>query len=128
MSTLEYLATASLTELRCEWQRRYGVPPKLRSPDLLRRILAWRIQVQDENGLDVTTRRLLRADRPTPELRLQPGTLVSREWKGREHQVEVSEDGFLYAGREWKSLSEVAREITGTRWNGPRFFGLRAAE
>lgn len=121
------LETASLEVLREEWGRRYGASPRLRSPDLLRRILAWRIQAELEGGLDRATRRLLRGSAATRETRLATGSLITREWKGARHEVVAVDDGFLYAGRHWKSLSEIARVITGTRWNGPRFFGLRDA-
>jgi hypothetical protein len=124
---LARLETATLEEIREEWGRRYGAPPRLRSPDLLRRILAWRIQAAAEGGLDRTTRRLLRGDGAARGTRLPTGALIAREWKGVRHEVEAVDDGFVYAGRQWKSLSEVARAITGTRWNGPRFFGLRVA-
>jgi hypothetical protein len=53
--------------------------------------------------------------------------VLTREWLGVTHRVEVAEGGFIHDGRRWTSLSEIARSITGTRWNGPRFFGLRAA-
>ena len=122
---LAALETATLGELRAEWGRRYGAPPRLRSPDLLRRILAWRIQATTEGGLDRTSRRLLGGDGAARQTRLTRGALIVREWKGVRHEVEAVDEGFLYAGRQWKSLSEVARAITGTRWNGPRFFGLR---
>lgn len=121
------LETATLDELRAEWGRRYGAPPRLRSPDLLRRILAWRIQAELEGGLDRTTRRLLHSEGAARETRLAAGSLIAREWKGVRHEVEAVDDGFIYDGRRWKSLSEVARAITGARWNGPRFFGLRDA-
>lgn len=118
------LAGAGLGELRDEWERRYGAPPPLRSPDLLRRILAWRIQANLCGGIDTATLRLLEGDRPRDH-GLAPGTVIAREWGGERHEVEVAEDGFIHAGQRWKSLSQVARAITGTRWNGPRFFGLR---
>jgi hypothetical protein len=124
---LATLESATLEELREEWGRRYGAPPRLRSPDLLRRILAWRIQAESGGGLDAATKRLLRTDAPDREARLAPSTIIAREWKGVRHEVEVAEDDFIYAGRRWRSLSEIARTITGTRWNGPRFFGLREA-
>jgi hypothetical protein len=63
---------------------------------------------------------------PLPTSRsLKPGTLLRREWQGILHQVEVRQEGFSWSGATYQSLSEVARAITGTRWNGPRFFGLR---
>jgi hypothetical protein len=57
--------------------------------------------------------------------RVKPGAILVREWKGERHQVTLMEDGFAYQGKAHESLSEIARLITGTRWNGPRFFGLR---
>ena len=124
---LQRLETADLQELRTEWEQRFGAVPRLRSPDLLRRILAWRIQTASRGGLDPVTRRLLAGNAAGPELLLSEGTVITREWKGHRHEVEVAEGGFIYRGERWKSLSEVARAITGTRWNGPRFFGLREA-
>jgi hypothetical protein len=124
------LARLDLEGLRDEWRRRYGWPPVLRSPDLVRHMLAWRIQVAAFGGLDSETRRRLRRSSvPTPvSPGPTPGTRISREWKGVSHEVEVTADGFTYDGRRFGSLSEVARTITGARWNGPRFFGLRAPE
>lgn len=124
---LHRLETAGLSELRAEWEQRFGAVPRLRSPDLLRRILAWRIQAAEEAGLDRVTRRLLAGYSAGAETLLAEGTVITREWKGTRHEVEVADGCFIYRGERWKSLSEVARSITGTRWNGPRFFGLRDA-
>ena len=118
-----------LEALRGEWRSRYGAPPALRSPELLAMMLAWRIQAEAEGGLDAETRRALRrpvatASRAAPQP--SAGTKLTREWQGVRHEVTaVSEGGFLYRGERFRSLSQVARAITGTRWNGPRFFGLR---
>lgn len=122
------LERASLDQLRETWRRRYGAPPRLRSALLLRHVLAWRIQADALGGLDPQTRKLLRDMRPPSEPVVSPGTIIAREWRGQQHRVEATGDGFLYLGKRWKSLSEVARAITGTRWNGPRFFGLREAQ
>ena len=120
------LEALDLHGLRDEWRKRYGQPPKMRSRELLARLLAWRIQADAFGGLDVATIRLLKCDRlPPPKPRLAPGTRLAREWQGRRHEVDVLEGGFRYAGQDYRSLSEVARTITGTRWNGLRFFGLR---
>lgn len=120
------LEALDLHGLRDEWRKRYGQPPKMRSRELLARLLAWRIQADAFGGLDATTIRLLKSDRlPPPRPSLAPGTRLAREWQGRRHEVDVLESGFRYAGRDYRSLSEVARTITGTRWNGLRFFGLR---
>ena len=122
------LTRLDLEGLRAEWRRRIGPPPALRSPELLRRMLGWEIQAAAFGGLDAETRRRLR--RPpstkTPAATPTPGTRLAREWKGVTHEVEVRADGYLHAGHRYRSLSEVARAITGSRWNGPRFFGLRS--
>lgn len=124
---VEALEALDLEGLRLFWRRRYGAPPKLRSPELLRLMLAWRIQAQAFGGLDSDTRRGLR--RPTGEKAQaipSGGTRLTREWQGVRHEVTaLGEGGFLYDGERYQSLSQIARLITGARWNGPRFFGLR---
>jgi hypothetical protein len=122
---LTALETAQLEDLRSEWRRRFGPPPSLRSVQLLRHAMAWRLQAAESGGFDTRTRRLLRSGASSREALLATGTVIAREYRGVRHQVEVTEDGHLYAGRAWNSLSEIARAITGTRWNGPRFFGQR---
>lgn len=125
---VEALEALDLEGLRLFWRRRYGAPPKLRSPELLRLMLTWRIQARAFGGLDSDTRRGLR--RPTGEKgHVVPsgGTRLTREWQGVRHEVTaLGEGGFLYDGERYQSLSQIARLITGARWNGPRFFGLRA--
>lgn len=121
------LATMSLAELRTEWQRRYGPPPAHRAADLLRRVLAWRIQSDIHGGLDAPTRRMLEKEQAEVKISTTAGMRLAREWAGRRHEVIVIESGVVYEGHTYGSLSEVARHITGQRWNGPRFFGLRQA-
>ena len=116
-----------LRELRTEWERRYGDAPRHRSVDLLRRVLAWRVQADVCGGLDATTRKLLARDDLPLRVSAPAGMRLAREWAGRTHEVVVIENGIVYEGKTWRSLSEVARHITGMRWNGPRFFGLRQA-
>jgi hypothetical protein len=122
---LEKIEAEDLPQLRERWRARWGDPPRLRSVALLRRLIAWRIQVEACGGLDAGTRKLLRGGASGPESLLAPGTVLTREWQGVRHRVEVTDDGLIHDGRRWSSLSEIARAITGTRWNGPRFFGLR---
>ncbi len=121
------LRTLDLTGLRSAWPERFGTPPRLRSPDLLRRQLAWRLQVEAQGGLDVVTRTELAKPASSPSRSVQPvvGARLVREWQGQRHEVEITRDGVLYRGSAFASLSQVARAITGVRWNGPRFFGLR---
>ena len=90
--------------------------------------MAWHIQAGVAGGLDTATRRLLDAAGKTKSVRLGEGARISREWHGVVHEVEVASQGYRYQGDTYGSLSEVARLITGVRWNGPRFFGLRAAK
>jgi len=124
---LEAIERENLEQLRARWAKRWGPHPRLRSVALLRRIIAWRLQGEALGGLDAATRKLLRASAGGAETLLAPGTVLTREWLGMTYRVEVAEDGFIHDGRRWSSLSEIARSITGSRWNGPRFFGLRAA-
>lgn len=119
------LQSMTLSELRMLWAARFGAPPKQRSADLLRRVLAWRIQAEAFGGLDAATVRLLGSERPLVVVAEQPGTRLARDYAGKRHEVVMIEEGVLYDGATYGSLSEVARIITGQRWNGPRFFGLR---
>lgn len=128
--TVEALESLDLDGLRSVWRARYGAPPTLRSPELLRLMLAWRIQAEALGGLDAETRRRLRRrGRVQAEgLELGVGAKLCRDWQGRRVEVVVEADGFSWAGRTYPSLSAAATAIAGTRWNGPRFFGLRAAK
>jgi hypothetical protein len=102
---------------------------------LLIQILAYRIQEQTYGGLSPATRRRLSElarkfkANPNAELsgvpRTKPGTRLIRDWRGQSHRVTVLDNGYEYAGKRYSSLSQVARLITGTRWSGPLFFGLR---
>ena len=130
------LPDATRAELRAEWQRLYGCdpPPKVRR-ELLMGAIAYRLQEQALGGLRPELQRRLRniaeqsgrgvelgqSDAPRPK----PGTRLLREWQGRTHEVLVSEDGFVWQQRGYRSLSQIARAITGTRWSGPVFFGLK---
>jgi hypothetical protein len=117
-----------LEPLREEWRRRYGPPPRLRSSDFLARLLAWRIQAEAFGGIDPALKAsLLRKSMPVPGPTLRPGMRLEREWKGRREIVDVVEGGFRWRDQTLPSLSKVASAITGTNWNGPKFFGLRDA-
>lgn len=119
------LPSMTLSELREVWAARFGAPPKQRSVELLRRVLAWRLQAEVFGGLDAATVRLLGSERTLEMVAEQPGTRLARDYAGKRHEVVVLKEGVLYEGETYGSLSEVARLITGQRWNGPRFFGLR---
>src|SRR5436190_13519596 len=111
-------------------------PPKAFGPGLLRRSIAHTIQEKAYGGLPPTTRRLLdqmvkaAAAKPNGRLelprRIKPGSELVRTWNRRTYRVTVMADGFAYGGKTFASLSEIATAITGVRWNGPRFFGLRS--
>ncbi len=129
------LQEATSANLKQRWWALYGSEaPRRISRDLLIRALAYRIQEKALGGLKPSTRRLLAkvaadasARRPiqvAPEPSLKPGTVLLREWHGTEHQVIVREDGIVFNGKPYKSLSQVAYRITGTKWSGPLFFGL----
>ena len=99
----------------------------LRSVELMRFMLAWRIQTKAHGGLDAETRRKVRRrGRLEMEgLSLGVGAVLRREWQGGTVEVEIVDGGFRWNGRQFRSLSAAATAIAGTRWNGPRFFGLR---
>jgi Protein of unknown function (DUF2924) len=134
---IDRLRKATPFDLKQRWRTLYGSePPRRISRDLLVRALAYRIQEQALGGLKPSTRRLLAkvaaeasARRPillAPEPDLKPGTVLLREWHGTQHQVIVRDDGIVFNGKTYKSLSQIAYRITGTKWSGPRFFGLTA--
>jgi len=129
------LAGLDIRDLKARWRELYDTePPPRISRELLTRAIAYRLQEKVFDGLAPATRRLLErvaADLPSDRASLSlarkaaPGTLLIREWRGNAHRVTVHDDGFVYRGKRYGSLSEVARLITGTRWSGPLFFGLR---
>jgi hypothetical protein len=121
------LAAMNLEALRARWRALWGPPPRLRSPELLRHLVAWRFQAEHLGGLDakVVGQLRRRGDKGISSPSLGEGVLISREWQGRRYDVRATGDRYLYNGVTYRSLSAVAREITGVRWNGPKFFGLR---
>ena len=118
----------NLHALRDKWRERFGAPPKFRSTEMLRLLLAWRIQAVALGGLDKETcAALARTGRVVAEGQdLGIGATLRRTWNGEEQVVTVVDGGFDWNGRTFKSLSAAATAIAGTRWNGPRFFGLRS--
>jgi hypothetical protein len=134
---LERLPKMPIAELRSRYRELFRTePPKAFGPDLLRRSIAHRIQERAYGSLSREHRRLLdqlvRAARAKPNGRLElprkikPGSELVRTWNRRTYRVMVMEKGFAWEGKTFSSLSEIAFEITGTKWNGPRFFGLRS--
>lgn len=131
--TLASLKAMDIEALRAVWRERLGEPPPVRSTDILRRSLAEALQIEAGGQSVALDKRLSRAASQhrmgkKPRLRtstFQPGLTLIREWQGVRHEVEVRSDGYVWHGQKHASLSKVARLITGVRWNGPRFFGLR---
>lgn len=132
------LSSRDLTELRDTWQKLYGCDaPRTMSRQVLFQAIAYRLQEQAFGGLSHATRRKLnsgvinsrkkgtKASRRTTRHLYKPGTRLFREWQGRTYEVTALEEGrFLLGGKTYRSLSAIARAITGTRWSGPAFFGL----
>ncbi len=137
LTRLAALKAMSVNELKAEWQALFNAPAPNNSHRFLESRLVYRIQELTYGGPDKQTRRMLDlladevegtltrkaqiADPRNPVV----GTKLIREWDGVAHTVTVLKDGFDWRGQRYKSLSAVARAITGTRWNGYRFFGLR---
>jgi hypothetical protein len=132
---IEQLDSMTIAQLQHVWGRLYGRAAPSLSPDLLRRGLAYRLQEKKKGGLDQQTKKYLEryagkaglADaKPPLGAKLSVGTKLVRDWHGVGHSVTVLDDGFDYEGRHLRSLTAIARHITGTKWSGPRFFGLTA--
>ena len=130
------LEALTIRDLRKEWQNIYNAEPPTRlSRDLLSCAIAYDIQQRAYGGLSLATQRRLRslAEAPAgkadpgfaPAVRLKPGARLVREWHGRVHTVIVLDHGFDYDGETHRSLTQIARRITGAHWSGPVFFGLR---
>jgi hypothetical protein len=135
---LDRLPAMPITDLRKRYRELFRAePPKAFGPDLLRRSIAQAIQEKAYGGLPLATQRLLdqlvKAASAKPNGRLElpqkikPGSELVRTWNRRTYRVTIMADGFAFGGKTFASLSEIATAITGTRWNGPRFFGLRSA-
>jgi hypothetical protein len=133
------LAVVPIVQLRVRYWELFGAdPPKAFGPDLLRRSIAHRIQEKAYGGLPRPVQRQLEqlikayAAQPTGKLvpppRIKPGSILVRNWKKKSYRVTVMAEGFAYEGQPYANLSEIALLITGTRWNGPRFFGLRSRQ
>ena len=129
------ITTLDLESLRAGWRHRWGEPPYYRSRELLARAFAHRLQAEASCDLPASVQRQLAdlaqrfmADRgfaPQVATTLLPGSSLIREWRGKRHEVAVAAEGFVYQGAKFRSLSQVAHHITGAKWNGPVFFGLK---
>jgi hypothetical protein len=136
---LKDLGDRGTDELRQRWTELYGTAPSPRiSRELLVRAVAYRIQEEAHGGLGKSCRRQLARLAVTlgeggslerPQSRsFKPGTKLIREWKGKVHEVVIAGGTYIWGGQHYRSLSQIARAITGTRWSGPRFFGLEAGQ
>lgn len=138
---IAHLRGLDLRGLRARWQSVTGrTAPAHLSRQLLFAVLAYRIQADIMGDLDGETIRLLKSIAGTTtdgsvtsltdvydqrRVKLLPGTVLTREWNGQVHRVMVADNGFVFEGQSYRSLSTIAHAITGTKWNGPRFFGMR---
>jgi len=132
ISRLESLA---IDQLRKEWRRLHQTPPPRRlSRDILLRGITYKMQESAFGGMSKAILRKLHPSKATPVKKRQPrpsfkpGTRLLREWHGVTHTVVILADGVEWCGQRYRSLSVVAREITGAHWSGPRFFGLKAEQ
>ena len=129
---VDHIRSLGIVALRGRWRLMFGAtPPPGLTKDIMARMIAYRIQEEAFGGLDRETIKLLdRLARGKPDelsRRLKAGTVLVREYQGERHTVTVVPDGFVWQDATYSSLSTIARAITGTAWNGPRFFGLRVA-
>jgi hypothetical protein len=124
------LAELNRENLITRWRATYGAPPPRKlSRALMEKALAYEIQCAAFGGLSTATKRALRAaaaskDGSTGPRLLNPGARLIREWNGTVHEVDVAGDGYIWRGERYRSLTAIACRITGTKWSGPRFFGL----
>jgi len=131
---IERLSGLPLKELKAAWAAEFcRNPPRGLGRDLLLRTLAWRIQEKAFGGHDKATERLLEAHGQKKAgdarcQRLKAGTVLVREFGGARHTVTIVPEGFVWQEKTYSSLTAIARIITGSNWNGPRFFGLREGE
>lgn len=125
----------SAVELAAEWERLHGSPPPSLTPTLLRLAIGYRLQEKAQGGLPpAVTRELVRVaaiplgglsvPAPAAAASVSPGTRLVRTWGGRTIEVLALDDGFLFDGQTYGSLTAIAVAVTGARWSGPRFFGL----
>ena len=129
---LRALETASREDLIKQWRRFYRLePPRYASRDLLVHAISYAMQEQEFGRLPAAARRGLLAiakGAPTsalaPPIKIKPGARLLREWHGTTHEVIVADQGFVWDGATYRSLSAIAFAITGAKWNGHRFFGL----
>lgn len=130
MIRLDDLDAMDRAALLAAWSEIFGSPaPKGISRTFLRRFISFELQARRGGGLSKATLAALKLSDATGTSKpcspaLKPGGRLLRDWNGVTHVVDVTDTGFVWRGETWRSLSAIAREITGTHWSGPRFFGL----
>lgn len=128
MQNILDIETLDRPALCATWQRIFKFdPPSSISQPMMRQVLAFELQAQARGGLDRATQRAIAQTRKRPSKSapsLKPGARLLREWNGQSHVVDVTEEGFMWRGDIYRSLSAIARAVTGAHWSGPRFFGL----
>jgi hypothetical protein len=135
LPTVAQLAALDAAALRALWELLFkSAPPNIARKEFYVRILAYEIQCRTNGSLSKGRSKTLQTFEaasstiraPTNDADLEVGTRLVREWGGMTHEVTIMDRGYAYRGRSYASLSEIARSITGARWSGPRFFGLRS--
>jgi hypothetical protein len=121
---LAALVALPAAALPAEWQKVHRTPAPRLSPDLLRRGIAYRLQERAYGKLPAKVSREIAAAGRQKAPEVTPGTRLVREWNGRTIDVIATEEGMIWEDRTYRSLSAIAREVTGTPWSGPRFFGI----
>jgi hypothetical protein len=133
---LERIQSLDVPAIRERWKELFGsAPSPLLGTVFMTRAIAYRIQERVLGGLKLSTQRILdrlegdgatNPNKFVPRRRARAGAVLIRQWRGVRHRVTVLDNDVVYRGRHYKSLSEVARAITGTHWSGPLFFGLKS--
>ncbi|MDR1124101.1 MAG: DUF2924 domain-containing protein [Elusimicrobiota bacterium] len=139
MENREYISNKKQTEqelsaLKVEWQKHFKMPtPTKSSREFLSKNISWQKQAKEQGinlkrfskMMDVALSQYELGKKVKPELIVKSGTKFIRQWQGKTHEVEASGSTFIYSGETYKSLSAIARKITGTQWNGKLFFGVK---
>lgn len=123
---LSKLENLNREQLALRWQQCFGVnAPTLSRSTFLRQAIAWHLQTKTYGGLSLVEKRQIQSGQTRTIAQAATGSRLIRVWQGKTHQVTVLDQGYLYENQTWKSLSSIAKHITGTPWSGPVFFGLK---
>lgn len=122
---LDELKKLNKQALHQEWARLFKTPAPHAHDSFLRQAIGYQIQTNQIGGLNSVDKQYLKANKASNLSKISVGTRLVRVWQEETHQVTVLEDGYLYLDKKWRSLSAIAKAITGTPWSGPAFFGLK---